>query len=264
MAEIFRDIKSMKIQGARHIALASLRYLLKFSEKNGFGRKFGEECRKLLAVRPTAALPYNVISAAMRKKSRKSMEEMIGRLESSSARISMNSRKIFKKKSTVITHCHSHEAISFLLASAGKISKVYVTETRPKMQGIETAHDLSKKIKTYFIIDSAAGYYMPKADMVIVGADALRREGVVNKIGTLMIAVVASEFGKPVYVIAETMKIDKRPRIVIEQRACSEVTKIKNVHIENPTFDLTPWKYITAVVTERGVMRPQQIKRMIR
>jgi len=263
MPDIVGDIKRMKIRGARQIALESLTHLKRFSEKNGFGHRFEDECRRLISARPTAAMPYNVIHEVMKNKSPEKIDELLSRIEHSIEDISKTGKKLFKKKTVVITHCHSHEAISLLIASKRKISKVYVTETRPRMQGIETARDLSKHIPTYFIVDSASGYYMPEVDMLIIGADALRREGVVNKIGTLMMAMTAGGFGKPVYVVSDTMKIDRRRKIIIEKRDCDELCSIKNVKIENPAFDVTPWKYVTAVITERGIFSPKAVKRMI-
>jgi eIF-2B alpha/beta/delta-like uncharacterized protein len=260
---IIADIRDLRIQGARQIAIEALKYLIKFSQRNGFGKKFDIECRKLLNARPTAVVLHNSIERLKKSKSERQINLLINQLLDAEKKIAKNGKNVFEKKSIVMTHCHSHEVVSLLVASKKKISSVYVTETRPMMQGIATANDLSMHIKTFFIVDSAAGYYMPETDMLIIGADALRKEGIVNKIGTLMMALTAKELGKPVYVVADTMKIDRRPRIIIEKRPTAEVGRIKNVVIENPAFDITPWKYCSAVVTEKGILSPKKIMRMI-
>ena len=113
---------------------------------------------------------------------------------------------------TVFTHCHS-STVTRLLAKAkqgGKNFKVICTETRPAFQGRITAKEMVELgIETTFIVDSAARTFMPKADLVIVGADAITSEGnVVNKIGTGGLAVLAHEARKPFYVVSELLKFD--------------------------------------------------------
>mgnify|MGYP006295932981 FL=1 len=169
---------------------------------------------------------------------------------------------------TVHTHCHSSSAIS-VLKKAGKFKKftVVVDETRPKEQGIKTAKELSKieNIEVILITDDAAGvalspFIEPNDDLVIVGCDAIREKGIINKIGTYLLAVAASEQNIPFYVAGSTLKYDKRNEVKIEQRPSSEVyKKIKNVNIKNPAFDITPWKYITGVITEEGIKNPKQV-----
>jgi ribose 1,5-bisphosphate isomerase len=165
--------------------------------------------------------------------------------------------------------------MALLKANKGRVRYVYVTETRPFQQGLMTAKDLvSSHEKVRFIVDSACGFFMLHTDFVLVGADALRREGVVNKIGTLPLAVMAKAFHKPVYVVADTFKIDHREHLHIEERPAKEIygsvrgeqalSSLRSVKIYNPVFDVTPWKYVDAVITEKGVFKPDKIKRMIR
>jgi ribose 1,5-bisphosphate isomerase len=150
-----------------------------------------------------------------------------------------------------------------------KIS-VIACETEPLEQGIRTARELAdEKIPVTLIDDNAIGFFIKDVDMVIVGADAMRINGVVNKIGTSLLAQSAKANGKPFYVIANLMKIDRRKKLKIEERSPKEIyrkiinkSKLKNVKIRNPAFDITPWKYVTAVVNEKGIANPQRIARM--
>ena len=259
---IISDIKKMKVQGASQIALFGLEYLKKISKKHGFGTKFNRASRELINARPTAVVMYNVVDKARKIKD---IDAVIFELINSREDVSKKGSKIFKKKSIVMTHCHSHEVVSLLIANKTKIKKVIVTETRPVYQGKKTAKDLVMAgIKVDYIIDSAVGYFMNDVDMIVVGSDALRKEGNVNKIGTLPLSITAKEFRKPVYVVADTFKLDRRKKLEIEERGVAEVALLRSVRVRNPAFDITPWKYVTAVVTEKGVMKPSRIKDLIR
>ncbi len=262
---IFKRIKSLEIQGATNIARESLLHLKAFSRSIGFGIEFDRECKKLLATRTTAVPVFNVIEELRKDKSAEKIEELLKKIEESRHEISKNGIKIFRKKSTLMTHCHSSEAISLLKHSKSSIKIAFVTETRPMYQGIKTAKELSSAgIPVTLITDSAAGYFMPRVDFVVVGADAIRKEGIVNKVGTLPLAVVSKEFNKHFYVVASSLKFDRRKNFVIEMRPSEEIhTRMKNIRIDNPAFDVTDWRYITGVITETGIKTPKQIKRLL-
>ena len=191
----------------------------------------------------------------------------------------------------ILTHCNAG-ALAFIdygtalspIRYAHRMGKrifVYVDETRPRCQGARlTAWELEMEGIPYAVIaDNAAGYYMHRGeiDLVIVGADRIAVNGdVANKIGTYERAVVARENGIPFYVAAPEMTFDlKCPSgddIEIEERSPEEVItawgvdeegKPTRVYIarrgtpaKNPAFDITPAKYITAFITERGILRP--------
>jgi methylthioribose-1-phosphate isomerase len=154
---------------------------------------------------------------------------------------------------------------------SGKKLKVFADETRPFLQGSRlTAWELMKdQIPTTVISDNMAGAIMRqgKIDAVIVGADRIAANGdVANKIGTYTVAVLAKEHDIPFYVAAPFSTVDLDTPdgggIPIEQRSPREVTHMgerqvtpDGVGIENPAFDVTPSKYVTAIITERGVAR---------
>lgn len=249
-------LRNLKVQSATTIALESMKYLNSFSQKHGFGKIFDKECKRLLAARPTAVVLYHAIERLRKKASQKEIMKVISELESAKGLAAKNSGKIFKKRSTVLTHCHSSFVVTALIKNKPRIKEVIVTETRPKYQGMVTAKELLKaRIKVSYITDAAISTVIEKADLIVVGADALRREGLVNKVGTHPLALVAKENRKPFYVITSSFTVDKRKKIVMEQRSPSEVAVIKGAKIFNPAFDITPWKYVSAVVTEKGVSR---------
>ena len=182
----------------------------------------------------------------------------------------------------VLTHCNAGglatagygTALGVIrsAAKAGKLLRVFADETRPYLQGARlTAWELMHDgIPTTLITDNMAGHLIARGeiDAVIVGADRIAANGdVANKIGTYTVAVVARENGIPFYVAAPVSTIDLGTAtgadIVIEERPADEVTMHagtrlapEGVLVRNPAFDVTPHRYVTAIVCERGVARP--------
>lgn len=263
------DIKSMRTRGARNIAIAGLKALKEVAEEDGFGKRFNSAGKMLVNARPTAVTLYNALEKVKKKKTIDSIEEMIYYFENIGDVIGTVNYKLIKKYSTLLTHCHSGSVIELLkVAKKKKVKfKVIVTETRPRLQGKKTAQALvDAGIHVVYIIDDAAGFYIKDVDAMVFGCDAIRKEGVVNKIGTYMLAVLAKKNKVPVYFVGGLMKLDKRKKFIIEERSADEIIKdsTKDFEVRNPAFDVTPWKYVTGMITEKGVMKPAKVKRMLK
>lgn len=183
---------------------------------------------------------------------------------------------------TLLTHCNagalatvgSGTALAPLYTAhkAGKHIHVFVDETRPVLQGARlTAWELQQAgVPLTLITDSMAGHFMRYGNIkaVFVGADRIAANGdVANKIGTYSVAVLAHAHAIPFYVVAPCSTVDltlaSGEAIPIEQRSREEITRIhgvpiapEGVHVANPAFDVTPHRYVTAIVTERGIARP--------
>jgi methylthioribose-1-phosphate isomerase len=183
--------------------------------------------------------------------------------------------------STVLTHCNAGSlatagygtALGVIKAAReeGKRVEVIATETRPLLQGARlTTWELKQAgIPVTLITDSMAGYFMSqgRVDLVIVGADRIAANGdVANKIGTYTLAVLAKENGVPFYVAAPSSSVDlslsSGAEIPVEERDPQEVTHIlgtplvpRGITAANPAFDITPHRYITAIITEKGIIR---------
>jgi methylthioribose-1-phosphate isomerase len=183
---------------------------------------------------------------------------------------------------TVLTHCNAGAlatagygtALGVIRAAhaAGKGIHVYADETRPLLQGARlTAWELTRDgIPTTLIADTMAGSFMRRGliTCVIVGADRIAANGdVANKIGTYQVAVLAREHSIPFYVAAPTSTVDLSvatgDEIPIEERDAEELRGVGGVRIApaavavaNPAFDVTPARYVTAIITENGVARP--------
>ncbi len=196
--------------------------------------------------------------------------------------IGRNGAKLIKNGANVLTHCNAGALATAGLGTAlavlraahaeGKKIQVYVDETRPYLQGARlTAFEMAEEgIPHVLITDSMAGHFMSKGDIdaVIVGADRIAANGdTANKIGTYSLAVLARAHGIPFYVAAPASTIDLRlpsgAGIPIEMRSGDEVKFIfgkaiapKETKALHPAFDVTPANFITALITEKGVIRP--------
>ena len=183
---------------------------------------------------------------------------------------------------TLLTHCNAGALATagigtalapiFVAHRSGKDVRVFVDETRPLLQGARlTAWELARAgVPLVLITDNMAAHFMRRApvDAIFVGADRIAANGdVANKIGTYGLAVLAREHQIPLYVVAPRSTIDLSlpdgDAIPIEERAEDEVTAFaglrlapEGVHAANPAFDVTPARFVTAIVTEQGIVRP--------
>lgn len=269
LSSLEKKIKSLDIQGAKNIALESLKFLKTCSKKKGFGKEFDKAMKRLERARPTAVVLHNCLEIIRKEKELKTIDRLLRQLKQSDKEIAVRGKGIIKNNTKIMTRCHSSEALVLIKQAwkDGKKIEVYATETRPKWQGIKTAKELAKLgIPVTLIVDSAMGFFIKDVDMVIVGTDAMRKEGFVNKIGTYMLALVAKEHKKPLYVVGDTLKLDTRKKLIIEERDPKEVyvEHLKTLEVRNPAFDITPWKYVKRVVTEKGIMTPGNIKKLLK
>ena len=232
--------------------------------------------RRMMTVARLANSPDDLVDALVREASSIQEEDVranheIGRLGA----------ELLESGSSVLTHCNAGAlatggygtALGVIQSawSDGKIDRVFATETRPYLQGARlTAWELVQaKIDTTLVADSAAGQLIGSGvlNAVIVGADRIAANGdVANKIGTYSLAVLANESGVPFYVAAPTGTIDLTladgDAIPVEERSQEEVVNMagvrvaaEGVRVMNPAFDVTPNRFVTAIVTEKAVVR---------
>ena len=188
-----------------------------------------------------------------------------------------NGAALINDGEVILTHCNAGELATVEFGTAlgviraawkqGKKIKVIATETRPLLQGARlTAYELKRDgIPVTLITDSMVGYVMHKRliDKVVVGADRIVQDAVVNKIGTFTVAVLAHEHGVPFYVAAPKSTFDltrTSTDVIIEERRPTEVTHYgakqvaaEGIGVLNPAFDVTPLKYVSAIIHESGV-----------
>jgi ribose 1,5-bisphosphate isomerase len=261
--KILRNIKSIKIQGAVNVARAALnayKIIPTISSK-----------KKLLNVRPTEPMMNYVLNLAEKKK----YDEIMNHFNLTQGKINESVYKLIKKREKILVHCHSTNVINSLIYThkKGKIFEIYATETRPLFQGRKTARELANaKIKVTifvesFLDDALSGQQgMKKVNKVFLGADALLKNGIINKIGSELIAKIAKGNKIPVYIIADSWKFSKN-KVPLEQRDLNEVwdKAPKNVKLKNPAFEFVDKKYISGIITEFGLMRYDEfVKRMMK
>ncbi len=258
-------------------------------------REFSQICDTLAGTRPTAVnlfwairrmterfeasseLPLGQVKQALITEAQRMYVEDIAANEA----MGRHGAALLPASGGVLTHCNAGAlatcgygtALGVIRAAveSGKKIHVFADETRPFLQGSRlTAWELMKdRIPTTVISDNMAGAVMRqgKIGAVVVGADRIAANGdVANKIGTYSVAVLAHEHGIPFYVAAPWSTVDldmpDGDKIPIEQRSSREVTHVGDrqiapdgVKVENPAFDVTPARYVSAIVTERGVVR---------
>jgi methylthioribose-1-phosphate isomerase len=204
-------------------------------------------------------------------------------------KIGEHGEPLIKDGANLMTHCNAGALATVDYGTAlapmrvawnkGKKMFVYVSETRPRLQGMKlTAYELlNEGIPHAIIPDGASGHFMRKGvDIIIVGADRIAANGdFANKIGTYEKAVLAKELGIPFYTAAPIstfdFSIEDGKQIPIEDRAEDEVTMIDGNRIApegcralNPSFDMTPNRYVTGIITEIGVIKPNEVGKVRR
>jgi methylthioribose-1-phosphate isomerase len=265
------------------------------ADSSGLDREFETICDTLARTRPTAVNLFWAIDrmkrlyASLRGKPileirrRMAEEAQLVREEDIAINraIGRHGAALVPDGKTVLTHCNAGAlatagygtALGVIRAARedGKNIDVFADETRPFLQGARlTVWELQQDgIPTTLITDNMAGHFMKSGRIgcVVVGADRIAANGdVANKVGTYSVAVLAKENGVPFFVAAPVSTLDLRlatgDQIPIEQRSALEVTHVfghpvapPGTTVENPAFDVTPARYVTAIITERGVAR---------
>jgi methylthioribose-1-phosphate isomerase len=290
--EVADAIKTMVIRGAPAIGVAAAMGVALGVQQ---GADFETVCKTLAATRPTAVNLFWGIKrmrdlwASLHGAAR---EEIVQRMISEAQKIRLediaiceaigrHGEPLVPDGKTVLTHCNAGAlatagygtALGVIRAavSAGKKIDVFADETRPFLQGARlTAWELQQDgIATTVITDNMAGHFLHSGRIgcVVVGADRIAANGdVANKIGTYSVAVLAKENGIPFYVAAPVSTFDltlaSGDLIPIEERSSDEVTHFRGVPVapeaieaKHPAFDVTPSRYVTAIVCERGIAR---------
>ncbi|CAJ0941953.1 unnamed protein product, partial [Mesorhabditis belari] len=192
----------------------------------------------------------------------------IERIAKSRTLISDCCRPFFKNNSNILTHSYSKVVLKTLLDAreAGIWFHVYVTESQPDSSGRKMLLALREKgIHSTLVLDAAVGYVMERMDMCFLGAEGVMETGgIINKIGTLNLAVCAKYMNKPVYVMAESIKFVKeyplnQADIPADFKYSSTAIKSKDLQAEHPQVDYTPPQFITLIFTDLGIMTPAAV-----
>ncbi len=294
--ETIKAIKELAVRGAPWIGVAAAYGLVLEAQRlpnNRIRSGLRRTAQRLIAARPTAV---NLSWAVKRMMGLVGNSELSGAelrraLLSEARAIEEGERqrsflmakygaKLVPKGGTVLTICNTGVlaapgmgtalGVVFQAHIAGKRPLVYVCETRPLLQGarLTTYELLQAGVDFRLICDSAAATVIERCDLVLVGADRIARNGdTANKIGTRMLAILAYAAKKPFYVVAPSSTFDRNARtgrdIEIEERDGDEVRRWRKCQVApvqapvfNPAFDVTPHRFISGFITERGVIVP--------
>ena len=193
-------------------------------------------------------------------------------VEVSRTTVAVNAQALFGKGATILTHSRSSTVLHALqlAARAGRIRNLFVMEARPRFEGRETARAMTKMgVECTLVADATGPSLIEDIDMAVVGADAVLSDGgVVNKIGTYPLALACKEGGKPLCVLAESLKLDRRASTATwagpEERDEFELLPRppRGLRALNRYFDLTPPAYVACVVHEEGISRRGWAKTM--
>ena len=296
-SEVAEAIKAMKIRGAPLLgvaagfALALTAYNSKAKNPEELVNELEKAAEILRATRPTGVNLFWAVDGILAKAKDFSgnVKALAGLVVEEAQRIADEDAKtnrligkcgaeLIRDGDVVLTHCNAGALATVEYGTAlgvvrvaweqGKRIKVVATETRPKLQGARlTTYELIRDgIPVTLITDNMVGYVMYKRmiSKVVVGADRIVKDAVINKIGTFTIAVLAKEHDIPFYVAAPKSTFDltrKSADVVIEERRPEEVTHMgsqriaaEGVDVLNPAFDITPLDYVTAIIREDGIL----------
>jgi len=302
--EMAEAIKTMKIRGAPLLgvsaafALALVAANSKAENKEKLLKELETAAETIRQTRPTAVNLFWALDRILDKAKKFSgnraalasfIVEEAQRIADEDAAanraIGKHGARLINDGDAILTHCNAGELATVEYGTAlgvireawrqGKHIKVYADETRPLLQGARlTVYELKRDgIPVTLITDNMAGYvmHMKMINKVIVGADRIVRDAVINKIGTFTVAVLAKEHKIPFYVAAPTSTFDltrTSKNVTIEQRKPEEVTHVgsKCITVEgadvlNPAFDITPLKYVTAIISEKGIIQPRALRK---
>ncbi len=269
------------------------------SDRGRLEKDFERAAALIKTTRPTAVNLFWAVErmrGVLHRNQEYSVREIVGLLlleakaihredEEMCAAIGRFGNELVPQRAAILTHCNTGalatggegtaQAIITTAAAQGKNISVFADETRPLLQGARlTAWELQKHgIDVTLITDNTAAFVMKrkKIDLVVVGADRIAANGdTANKIGTYNVAIIAKEHDVPFYVAAPTSTIDSSllngEMIPIEERQANEVTEgfgkrtaPYDVRVFNPAFDVTPNEFISAIVTEHGIVRPPYV-----
>ena len=286
-----RGAPAIGVAGGYGMVLGALK--LESRDRDEFLKELQSISQSLASTRPTARNLFQVIERMNKvAEAGKDAEQIKKALVNEAAKVHAEAAEADKKLSqlgaeligdgfSILTHCNTGPLATAGYGTAlgiikwahgqGKNIKVFATETRPLCQGARlTAWELKRaNIPFKLITDSMVGYFMcqAKINCIIVGADRIAGNGdTANKIGTYTLSVLSKEHFVPFYIAAPTTTIDPKlstgDEIPIEERSPEEITHIhgvrvvpEGVEVLNPAFDVTPHQHITAIITEKGIIR---------
>jgi translation initiation factor eIF-2B subunit delta len=285
---LIRDLAEDNTSGAAELAddaAEVLEVLTKQSEARDLSTFLGELSstgRRVVQAQPAMAPLFNLVNGVLsnldgvgsleeaRRRVEASARVFAQEVASSGERIAEEALNLLSDGCTVLTHSRSSTVLAALLLARGRGQEfeVVCTESRPQYEGRRVAEALSKAgIRSTLVTDASVCQVVPRMDLVLVGADSVSGEGLVNKMGTCGVALAARAHGVPFYALCGTEKFLPAgyPYFEIEARDPEEVWPghPQAVAVLNYYFEVTPLKYVSGLVTEQGTLTQAEVEEML-
>jgi len=287
---LIEEIRNDRTHGASQLARQAI-IVLKVAAESSQAESISqflleqrEVGQQLMQARPAMAPIYNTVNTLLNAINKKETSMELGKLRQytvaradrinkdllqATAQITQHGASIISSGDRIMTHSYSSTVVATLKKAFTKYGDIttFVTRSGPGGSGAITARELtSHRIPVTFIDDTAMGLYMPIVNKVIIGADRICADGkVINGVGSYQLAIAAQKSGIPFYVLCDRLKFDPRLKgeeINLEEKEPSEVIEPgrlpPEVRVKNPYFDVTPLELVTGIVTEVGLLSPEQ------
>jgi len=272
-------IRDDHLSGAQALSRRCAEALKEFVQSADFASlsdlisRMEEMGRKLIDAQPSMASIYNLVEGALKEaKKTGELSQAKANLKNylsaflkgdhqKQSKINQELLPLVKDGYLILTHSYSSTVLKGLiyLKEKGKSFSVLTTESRPQQEGVRLARALSQYgIKVTLIVDAAVGHFLPQVNTIMIGADSITPGGVVNKIGSYPLAILARKWRIPFYVVCFFEKIvlhspSYRPAFNLQDPREILPDPIPGAEVKNIYFDLTPLELITKVITDRGV-----------
>ena len=291
ITSLIDKIKSDRTHGASQLARQAVNVLKAAAEHSRahsveqFLWEQKEIGHQLMSARPAIASVFNIVSGLLNAVSQNAAEmdlagvrqltiakadEVVKDSLKAVAQIAQYSSELIADGDRIMTHSYSSTVVAGLKKAFNKYGNIAVITTRsgPGRSGEITARELGcYGIPVTFIDDTAMGLYIAKVTKVVIGADRICADGkVINGVGSYQLAIAAEKAGIPFYVLCERLKFDPRLRgdeVDLEEKEPSEVAEPgrlpPEVKVKNPYFDITPLELVTGIITENGLLIPEEV-----
>jgi len=291
ITSLIDEIRNDKVHGASELARQAAKVLKVAAERSqadsakAFLLEQGEVGERLMSARPAMAPIFNIVSGLLNKVAGKAegmdldsvrrftvskADEAISDSLWAIAQIARYGSGLIADGDKIITHSYSSTVVAMLEAAFTKHRNIEVITTRsgPGRTGETIVRELGRYgIAVTFIDDATMGLYLSAVNKAVVGADRVCADGkVVNGVGTYQLALAAERAGIPFYVLCEALKFDPRLRsdeVDLEEKEPSGVVEpgklLPKVRVKNPSFDITPLELVSGIVTENGLLTPEEV-----
>jgi eIF-2B alpha/beta/delta-like uncharacterized protein len=281
--ELLEEIRSDKYHGADYLSNKALEVLMKLTDITSVQSSdhlyslLMTYAKELIVIRPSMAPMTNKLATlfkkldssqplkTLREKVRIEAFNIINGTEEIQQKITEHTKKIIGEAQTVFTHSSSSTVINVI--NGINAENVICTESRPQLEGRNMAKELRNRgLNVLLVIDAAMGLFMESVDLALTGADSVLPDGsIINKVGTKMLAYAANDQGIPLYVVCDTNKFNVLNylghKIQLEEHPPEEVADLKGINVRNPYFEVVPYRLVTGIITEWGLMDYIDIKR---